>query len=609
MTMWLVEKAARFLRQLPLGERLHSRLLARLQSRSLLLICLVLSWSLVSCASQSRQIRLVDLPDVPNGSEVRRLSGPISEVAPPAIFLDLAKLAPDQQPQVAIASPQPDQIIEDTQLTVKLEFQNFSIYKDETLALGPHVQLMLDNQPARSIYSLEETITFEDLAPGSHMLRAIAVRPWGESFKNETAYAQTRFHVFAQTNENTPDPDLPLLTFIEPQGTFSAEPLLLDFYLTNAPLHMLAQADAEDDLPDWKIRAAVNGKSFVFDQWQPLYLKGFKPGKSWLQLTLIDEQGQPIENVFNSTVRVVDYDPTQQTALAKLTRGELSLSQAGQIVDPDYQPPVEVPAEVPAEVPVEVPAETLPDELETPQTDRLEVEASEIKALETESLEAEEPETEVEESEARGTETVDAGAEEIGVEETGVEETGAEEIEKKEIEGEETEVRRLEAEYLEIDETRAEGFETESLETESPETEDLESDPEAVETPIERRTESTEADAMPERTSLFGRFFGKNRPVQPTPAPVSEPLIAPDSEAVVEPLPSESIPPEPTSSEPVLLEPEVTEPVLLEPEVTEPEVTEPEVIEPEVTEPEATEPIPSTLNAPVDVDSALEAGK
>ena len=124
-------------------------------------------------------------------------------------------------------------------------------------------------------------------------------------------------------------------------------PFSSTFYLLNAPLHDLAQSDPT--LTDWKIRCQINGESFIFDQWQPIYLKGFKPGQNWVQITLIDEQGEPIKNAFNSTVRLINYDPEQRDTLAQLTRSELSIEAVGQIVDPSYEPPVEVP-EVP-EVP------------------------------------------------------------------------------------------------------------------------------------------------------------------------------------------------------------------------------------------------------------------
>ncbi len=299
----------------------------------------VLGLMLFGCVNRSQPVQLLELPDIPTQNEVKKLNGSISEVAPPAVFLDLDELL-DSQPQVAIASPQPDQVLTSTELSAQIKLRGLSIYKDEKLQLGPHLQVSLDNQPARSIYSLDEAIEFTDLAPGSHTLRVLAVKPWGESFKNEAAYAQTTFHVFAKTGENTPRLDQPQLIYSEPQGTYGAQPILLDFYLNNAPLHFIAETDST--VTDWKIRGEVNGQSFVFDQWQPIYLKGLKPGQNWVQLTLIDAQGNPIDNAFNSTVRIINYDPDQRDTLAKMTRGELQLKDVGQIVDPNYEPPVEL---------------------------------------------------------------------------------------------------------------------------------------------------------------------------------------------------------------------------------------------------------------------------
>lgn len=300
----------------------------------------LLSLILWGCTNPAQNIRLVELPDLPTPTEVRRLSGSISEVAPPAVLLDLATLSAQYQPQVAITSPKANQVIATDKIEVKLKLKGLSLYKDESLALGPHLQIMLDHQPARSIYNLEDSITFEALAPGSHTLQVVAVNPWGESFKNETAYAQTTFHVFANTGENTPNPEQPLLTYLEPQGTYGAEPILLDFYLNNAPLHQIAQARTDDDIVDWQIRCTVNGQSFVLDQWQPIYLKGLTPGENWVQLSLIDRQGNPIENSFNSTVRTLTYNPKQRDSLSKIVRGELPLEKIGQIVDAGYEPPV-----------------------------------------------------------------------------------------------------------------------------------------------------------------------------------------------------------------------------------------------------------------------------
>jgi hypothetical protein len=146
--------------------------------------------------------------------------------------------------------------------------------------LGPHLHVILDNQPYQAVYDLDKPLVFEDLPPGTHTLRVFRLPPWHESFKNEGAYAQTTFHIFTKTTDNNPDPALPLLTYSRPTGSYGAEPIMLDFYLTNAPLHLVAQESADDDIADWRIRVTANGQSFVLDRWQPVYLKGFKRGKT-----------------------------------------------------------------------------------------------------------------------------------------------------------------------------------------------------------------------------------------------------------------------------------------------------------------------------------------
>ncbi len=415
--------------------------------RRILAFCLVvfLSVGIGGCNSSfSKGVRVVNLPEPPDllrGKEVRRLSGAVNEVAPPATFLDLNRLIAEARPQVEITAPKANQVIEADRVEVQLTLEGLSIYRDETLALGPHIQVILDNQPARSVFDLDEPLVFTDLTPGSHTLRAIAVRPWGESFKEEGAYAQISFHVLAETSENVPDSDQPLLTYLEPQGSYGAEPVLLDFYLNNAPLHAIAQESAQAETPesdhiaDWRIQGLVNGQSFVLDQWRPLYLKGLTPGQNWVQLTLVDTEGNPLKNTFNSTVRTFTYDPSQPDPLAKIIRGDLPVEQIGQIVSPGYLPPIEPPTagqpvvETPTvepfepinprseqEAQIEEPANSKVFEPEALEPETVKPEKPETVSPATESLESELPEAESLRTESSVTETpsFDQGEPELG---------------------------------------------------------------------------------------------------------------------------------------------------------------------------------------------------
>ncbi|MGK7955789.1 MAG: hypothetical protein AB4063_11105, partial [Crocosphaera sp.] len=60
------------------------------------------------------------------------------------------------------------------------------------------------------------------------------------------------------------------------------------------------------------------------------------PGKNWVQLEFIDEQGQEVNNAFNDTVRVINYEPKGEDTLSKLVRGELSVEVARSVVDSTY---------------------------------------------------------------------------------------------------------------------------------------------------------------------------------------------------------------------------------------------------------------------------------
>ncbi|MEG4322077.1 MULTISPECIES: hypothetical protein [unclassified Microcoleus] len=275
----------------------------------------------------------------------------ISEVSPPEAIQQLRQALLIYQPQISILNPKPDEVLQDINVSVQFQVKDFPIFKEANLGLGPHLQVLLDNQPYAAVYDINQTLTLSDLEPGTHTLRVFAAQPWEESFKNEGALAQTTFHVFTKTQDNNPDRTLPLLTYNSPQGSYGAEPILLDFYLTNAPLHQVAQANSQDDILDWKIRATVNGESFAIDQLQPIYLKGFKPGKNWVQLELIDERGNTVKNAFNNTVRLIDYQPQGQDTLAKLVRGSLTVADTRGIVDRTYQVPKPQPTPTPEPTP------------------------------------------------------------------------------------------------------------------------------------------------------------------------------------------------------------------------------------------------------------------
>lgn len=329
-------------------------------------MALVLVINLTSCGGEEKAVS-----QEPSNTfqEKVPLSRQISEVSPPATIQELRQLLEVYEPQVSILTPKQDEILQENVVNVRFQVKDLPIFKDKEWELGPHLHVILDNEPYIAVYDLDQPLVLPDLSPGTHSLRVFASRPWHESFKNEGAYAQSTFHVFTKTDDNNPDPALPVLTYSRPKGSYGAEPILLDFYLTNAPLHLVAQENPDDQVADWRIRCTINGESFVLDRWQAVHLKGFKPGKNWVKLEFIDEQGNPVKNVFNSTVRLIDYEPKGQDTLSRIVRGELTADQVRSIVDPNYTAKIPVTEPTPTPIPTSEPTIE-----ETPQEKALEEE-------------------------------------------------------------------------------------------------------------------------------------------------------------------------------------------------------------------------------------------
>jgi hypothetical protein len=279
----------------------------------------------------------------------------LQETTTPAIITQLNQVAATA-PQVYILSPQPEEVLNSTEVAVKLQVAGTPIFKNSTLGLGPHLHLLLDRVPTQSVYDLNAPITLSNLTPGTHTLQVLANKPWHESWKNSTAFAQVTFHVIGKSAAS-PNAQATQLISAQP-SQFGAEPFLLDFFLVNPPSHPDPQHPLRQ-VNDWRINVTINESSFAIDHWQPFYLKGLKPGNNLLKLEYLNAQGQLID----SAIRVINYQPNGTDSLSQLLRNELIVDQAVALFDPQSRAVAAAPISKPAIVPTPViqnPAPTIP---------------------------------------------------------------------------------------------------------------------------------------------------------------------------------------------------------------------------------------------------------
>lgn len=247
----------------------------------------------------------------------------LHEVAPPEPVQHLQQRLSDFEPQLRILSPCNDELLKAGIWTLKIEIANWPLVNAGRLGLGPHVVVQLDEQPplrltmdegsgrsAEISSSSARTVVLErtmpQLTPGSHRLTVYAAQPWGESVKVPGAATQIRLHRVAANPLTLPPPGSPQLIGTIPFDLPTAEPVLIDWLLIDAPLQHLREDDEH-----WRLRITVNGESVLIDRQEPLWLEGLQSGSNSVQLELLDGLGEALNPPFNSLIREVSLEPDQ----------------------------------------------------------------------------------------------------------------------------------------------------------------------------------------------------------------------------------------------------------------------------------------------------------
>ena len=284
-------------------------------------------------------------------------SGRLQEVAPPGAVQQLREKLQRYQPNLRLVSPTDDSVINADSVDFVLDVRDWPVSRDIELGLGPHVVVQIDNQPPRQLDELDGNrvrLRIDGLSAGSHRFSAWAAYPWGEAIKTPGANLQGRFHLWQRVEGTQPEDDAPWLVPVTSSASPALQPLLLDWIIWNAPLQNLRDGDGR-----WRLRLSVDGDSFLVDQQDALWLKGYASSAgSLVQMELLNGVGEPITPEFNNQLI---HQSGKKTApptwlKARLTEDELArLSGTPLIPAADFVPEAKAQPKVTAESVTESP--------------------------------------------------------------------------------------------------------------------------------------------------------------------------------------------------------------------------------------------------------------
>jgi len=160
---------------------------------------------------------------------------------------------------------------------------------------GQHIHLILNNNPYIAVYDTEHK---EKLGPGHYVELSFLSRSYHISVKNPDAYVLREFTVGNPEAKSVEfDKNAPQMFYSRPKGSYTTEEgnVILDFFLVNTKLS-----------PDGnKVRATINGNSFIITHWRPYVIEGLQEGETTVKLELLDNTGALVKSPFNPVERKI----------------------------------------------------------------------------------------------------------------------------------------------------------------------------------------------------------------------------------------------------------------------------------------------------------------
>jgi hypothetical protein len=201
----------------------------------------------------------------------------------------------DQTVRVMIESPKEGEVMSWETVDVFVRAENISLGEG-----GNRIHVIVNNGSPIEHTSELKPVVLHGLAPGAHVVRAYVVKPDGKMLQNPEARARADFYVRRKDFSNFQPEDHPYLTvnlpkdgmaFPDPEGK-----VWLDFRAHNVTLSK----------EGYRVRFRLDGVETILSSPEPHAWTGLSEGRHRLVVELIDEEGDPVSEIFARVERTFE---------------------------------------------------------------------------------------------------------------------------------------------------------------------------------------------------------------------------------------------------------------------------------------------------------------
>ena len=206
-----------------------------------------------------------------------------------------APVDPSLPVRIMVESPQEGEVMPWETVDVFVRAENYAIGDG-----GNRLHVIVDNGSPMEHSNELKPVVLHGLAPGAHVLRVVAVKPDGKMLANPEAKARVNFYVRRKDFSNFQPEDHPYLTvnlpkdgmaFPDPEGK-----VWLDFRAHNVTLSK----------EGYRVRYRLDGVETLLNSPEPHAWTGLAEGRHRLVVELIDEEGDPVAEMFARVERTFE---------------------------------------------------------------------------------------------------------------------------------------------------------------------------------------------------------------------------------------------------------------------------------------------------------------